>query len=265
MSNLKGMIYSSENVTGPLPMKRTNPEPLRSPNYAETDKGIDIWLITLSDLLMLLVIFFVILFSMELQKHAHAPNIFARAESKENQIEKKVIAINTEENQIEKKVSAINADPSLLSMSASIEKDLIAALNQEKGQQDVTVKRVANLVTLTFPERIVFDPGQAQLKPSAQTTLDKVASFIKERPYLIVEVQGHTDDQPINNTRYPSNWELSVDRATQVAKALIGLGINPSQLSVKGFGEYHSLNPNDSDENRFKNRRVEIQFSMPSQ
>jgi chemotaxis protein MotB len=249
MSNLQGRLYSSEDMTGPLPMKRTNPEPLRSPNHAETDKGTDIWLITLSDLLMLLVIFFVILFSMELQKHP--PNISARAESKESQIEKEVRAINT--------------DPSLLSMSASIEKDLIATLNREKGQQDLTVKRVAGLVTLTFPERIVFDPGQAQLKPSAQTTLDKVASFIKERPYLIVEVQGHTDDQPINNTRYPSNWELSVDRATQVAKALIGLGVDPSQFSVKGFGEYHALNPNDSDENRFKNRRVEIQFSIPPQ
>jgi len=124
------------------------------------------------------------------------------------------------------------------------------------------IKRVSNLVTLTFPERIVFDPGHAQLKPSAQTTLDKVASFIMERPYLIVEVQGHTDDQPINNTRYLSNWELSVERATQVAKAIIGMGVNPSQFSVKSFAEYHSLNPNDSDENRFKNRRVEIQFSI---
>jgi chemotaxis protein MotB len=258
MNNLNGRRpYPSENVTGPLRMKSTNPKPLRSLDYAETNKGADIWLITLSDLLMLLVIFFVILFGMELQKHP--PNISARAESKENPI------ANPIENPIEKKAGAIEADRSLPSMTASIEKDLVATLSRETGRQEVMVKRVANLVTLTFPERIVFDPGRAQLKPSAQTTLDKVASFIRERPYLIVEVQGHTDDQPISNTRYPSNWELSVDRATQVAKALIALGVNPSQFSVKGFGEYHSLNPNDSDENRFKNRRVEIQFSMPPQ
>jgi chemotaxis protein MotB len=150
-------------------------------------------------------------------------------------------------------------------MTASIEKDLVSTLNLETDRQEVMVKRAENLVTLTFPEQIVFDPGHARLKPSAQATLDKVASFIKERPYLGVEVQGHTDDQPINNTRYPSNWELSVDRATQVAKALIGLGVNPSQFSVKGFGEYHSLNPNNSDENRFKNRRVEIQFAVQPQ
>lgn len=230
-------------------MKRKNPKPWCSQLTAEADKGNDLWLITLSDLLMLLVIFFVILFSMELQKHSR--DIPVRTEAKEIQIEKKVTPIPT--------------DSSLLSMTASLEKDLITILTREKGQPDITVKRESNLVTLTFPERIVFDPGHAQLKPSAQETLNKVASFIKERPYLIVEIQGHTDAQPIKNARYPSNWELSVDRATQVAKALISMGINPSQFSVKGFGEYRSLFPNDNDENRLKNRRVEIQFSLPPQ
>lgn len=236
-------------MAGLLPMKRKNSKPFGFQTAAETDKGNDIWLTTLSDLLMLLVIFFVILFSFELQKQAI--NIPVRAETKE---------LHTE-----KKESAIRADSSVLNMTASIEKDLIAVLNSGNARQDVAVKREANFVTLTFPERIVFDPGHAQLKPSSQETLEKIASFIKERPYLIVEVQGHTDDKPISSARYPSNWELSVDRATQVAKALIGMGINPSQFSVKGFGEYRALFPNDTDENRLKNRRVEIQFSLPPQ
>jgi len=249
--------WQSEHETGPLPMKRTHPKPLRSldyVDYADTNRGTDIWLITLSDLLMLLVIFFVILFGMELQKHL--PNISISAESRENTIEKPIA------NPMEAR--AIGSNPPLPSTTASIEKDLVAILDRETGLQEVMVKRAANLVTLTFPERIVFDPGYARLKPSTQATLNKVASFIMERPNLIVEVQGHTDDRPINNTRYPSNWELSVDRATQVAKALIGLGVHPSRISVKGYGEYRSLNANDSDENRLHNRRVEIQFSLPS-
>jgi len=251
MNNSQGWSSASENMTGPLPLKRLPHKPPRSSNKAGADKGTDIWLLTLSDLLMLLVICFVILFGMGLQEQKRAASISTRTEAKKDHIEKPA--------------SVMNLDPSLLSKSASVEKDLTAIFSREKGQQEVMVERVADLVILTFPERIVFDPGQAQLKPAAQTTLDKVASFIKERPYLIVEVQGHTDDQPISNTRYPSNWELSVDRATQVAKALIGLGVNPTHLSVKGFGEYHSLYPNDSDENRLKNRRVEIQFSSPPQ
>jgi chemotaxis protein MotB len=67
---------------------------------------------------------------------------------------------------------------------------------------------------------------------------------------------------PIHNQRYPSNWELSADRATQVAKSLVQLGINPVKISAKGFGEYHPLYSNDSDAGRLKNRRVELQFSL---
>jgi len=238
---------SSCDKTVPLPLKRTTLKPPGSSSAAEANKGTDIWLITLSDLLLLLVIFFVILFSMELQKHT--PKLATATEAKESPVVVRAEKAGT--------------DPSLQSRSASLEKDLAALLNRDRNQQEVTVKREADLVTLTFSEGIVFDPGYAQLKSSSQATLEKVASFLKERPDLVLEVQGHTDDKPIRNSRYPSNWELSVDRATQVAKALIGLGVNPSRLSVKGFGEYHPLYSNDRDENRLKNRRVEIQFILP--
>lgn len=246
MSSLRTLRSPARNRAEPLPMKRKNPKPLRPLVNAETDKGTDVWLITLSDLLMLLVIFFVILFSIELQKRA--PNLIALAAPQANPAERQAAA-----------------EPPAPGMSAVVEKDLIAALNPDKDRQGVTVERVADLVTLTFPERIVFDPGHARLKPSAQATLDKVGAFIRERPHLAVEVQGHTDDRPISSARYPSNWELSVDRAAQVARALIGLGVDPTRLSVKGYGEYRPLRPNDSDENRLRNRRVEIQFSIPPQ
>jgi chemotaxis protein MotB len=147
-------------------------------------------------------------------------------------------------------------------MAAGLETDLIGALKDESSQQGVAIERRADSLVLTFPEPIVFDPGQAQLKSSAHPILEKVASVILDRPNLTVEVQGHTDDRPINTKRYPSNWELSVDRATQVARALIRLGVDPNQLSVRGFGEYRALYPNDTEENQLKNRRVEIQFSL---
>jgi chemotaxis protein MotB len=147
-------------------------------------------------------------------------------------------------------------------MATGLEADLIGALRDESSQQEVAIERRADSLVLTFPEPIVFDPGQAQLKPFAQPILEKVASVILDRPNLTIEVQGHTDNRPINTKRYPSNWELSVDRATQVARALIRLGVDPNQLSVKGFGEYRALYPNDTEMNQLKNRRVEIQFSL---
>ncbi|OPY79555.1 MAG: Motility protein B [Syntrophus sp. PtaU1.Bin005] len=231
----------------PLPLKRTTLKPLGSDYRGETNRGTDIWLITLSDLLLLLVIFFVILFSMELQKRV--PKLSPGPETS---------GMRSGSD------TAADTVPSRHGRSESLEKELAALLNREQRQRDVSVKREADLVTLTFPEEIVFDPGYARLKSSSRATLETVASFVQERPDLVLEVQGHTDDQPIRNTRYPSNWELSVDRATQVARALIGLGVAPSRLSVKGFGEYRPLYANNRDENRLKNRRVEIQFILPT-
>ncbi len=250
---MKGM---PENAISPLPIpiKRTIPKSARLQHKPPTEKGAEIWLLTLSDLLMLLLIFFVVLFGLELEHQRKTKQLLQATATTQTEPKKQEMLAQA---------SAI-PDPSSANaiMSASLEKDLVAALNHEKGEPDILIERIADLVILTFPERIVFDSGRAQIKPSAQATLGKVATFIKERPYLAVEVQGYTDDRPINNMRYPSNWELSADRAMGVSKALMGLGVNPTRLSVKGFGEYRPHVPNDSDDHRLNNRRVEIQFSI---
>jgi len=125
------------------------------------------------------------------------------------------------------------------------------------------VERRSQFLVITFPEQILFDSGKAQMKSDATPTLEKVAAFMISHPELSAEVQGHTDDRPIRSERYPSNWELSADRATQVAKTLLILGAGPRQVATKGFGEYHPIVPNISEADRMKNRRVEIQFSLP--
>jgi hypothetical protein len=156
MNNLEGWPFAPGNTTGPLPVKRANPIPLRSPKTMGTDKGTDIWLLTLSDLLMLLVICFVILFAGALQKQKEVANSTARMEARKAQLEKQA--------------SAMNANPSLTTTSASVEKALATMLSREEGQQGIIVERIADRVILTFPERIVFDPGQVELKADAQMT-----------------------------------------------------------------------------------------------
>jgi len=138
--------------------------------------------------------------------------------------------------------------------------ELLAVLGQDR--QSVTVERRSTYVVISFPEHILFDSGQAEVKVTVQPLLKKVASVILNHPGLAVAIHGHTDDRPIHNRRYPSNWELSVDRAARVAGTLVQMGIAPAHLSLKGFGEDRPLHANDSDDNRLKNRRVEIQFSL---
>ena len=74
--------------------------------------------------------------------------------------------------------------------------------------------------------------------------------------YILIE--GHTDDLPIHNTEFPSNWELSSARATNVVQEMIQCGITPARLSATGYGEYRPRVPNDSDQHRQMNRRVDI-------
>jgi chemotaxis protein MotB len=244
-----------ENAPEWPPLKRPWHKPLGSKNKQnESEKGYDLWLLTLSDLLLLLMIFFVLLFGMTLQQQGEAHSSPQAA----------AVPIKPEEAPVEMQLPSAPESASK-GILASFETDLRAILGDNENKEEVSLTRQADHLILTFPERIVFDPGRAEVKPSLQPILDKVGSLAVAHPDLLVEVQGHTDDRPINTKRYPSNWELSVDRATQVVKTLIALGLDPAQISVKGFGEYRNLYPNDSESNRGKNRRVEIQFSLPPQ
>jgi chemotaxis protein MotB len=248
------MTPSREEVPEELPPLKRKGRQLHSSagKPSSPERGNDLWLLTLSDLLLLLMVFFVILFGLALQQ---------KSASSDSPVLQAKAAVIPEEIPREKPVPSLEgADPPR--GIDSLESALRSTLDDKDQEGQVMIARRADNLFLIFPETIVFDPGQAQLKPSARSILEKVASLASSHPHLLVEVQGHTDNKPIHNKRYASNWELSVDRATQVVKALIGLGLNPVQISGKGFGEYRALYPNDSDSNRHKNRRVEIQFSL---
>jgi chemotaxis protein MotB len=242
--------------SSPIPIKRSIGAHFMPRHDAHTERGNEIWLITLSDLLMLLMIFFVVLFSLALQKQYLAKQPTKASAG--------TPAISQVSDYVKKAASDTpSVAPTQQDIPTSLEKELVSALNSENNPQGLFIRRTADLLTLTFPEKIIFDPGQAKLKSSSDDILNKVAMFINSHANLVVEVQGYTDDTPINSTQYPSNWELSVDRATQVARSLIARGTNPTQVSVKGFGEYHPLVPNRSVEEKQLNRRVEIQFTIP--
>jgi chemotaxis protein MotB len=105
---------------------------------------------------------------------------------------------------------------------------------------------------------LLFDTGKADLKPESRNSLREIASIILHTPYM-VSVVGHTDNVPIRTDQFPSNWELSVVRACQVARFLIeDVGIPENRLYVGGHANYQPAKPNNTDRNRAANRRVEI-------
>lgn len=119
-------------------------------------------------------------------------------------------------------------------------------------------------VVLRLPNRVLFKLGSAYVTREGKTTLQSVAEVLGQHPDRSVRVEGHADTLPISTPRYPSNWELSSHRATNVLRYLVDhQGIDRGRITAVGYGEYHPLVPNNSPENRAKNRRVEITLIPP--
>lgn len=119
------------------------------------------------------------------------------------------------------------------------------------------IKDAGDKVVLQFGEKILFTSGSARLKGGAERTIEDLAKSIKLSEGMVV-VEGHTDNVPIHTSRYPSNWELSAARAFSVIQALTNAGVRPERLAAWGFGDSRPIEPNLSDMQRSKNRRIEV-------
>lgn len=127
--------------------------------------------------------------------------------------------------------------------------------NKEKG---VTVSIGSKGLEVRLGESLLFNSGEAVLRPQAFTVLDAMAHSLRDMPNN-VRVEGHTDNIPINTSQFPSNWELSAARASSVIKYFINIhNISPARFSIAGYGEQRPLSSNDTSEGRSLNRRVEI-------
>jgi chemotaxis protein MotB len=112
-------------------------------------------------------------------------------------------------------------------------------------------------VTLSIPEAGTFAIAHDELSETAQELVGRVAGTLGGFGNS-VRVEGHTDNVPIHNLRFASNWDLSAARASRVVEFLIARGLNPARLSATGLAEFHPRVPNSSPENRASNRRIDL-------
>ncbi|MCF7965430.1 flagellar motor protein MotD [Methylobacter sp. Wu8] len=119
----------------------------------------------------------------------------------------------------------------------------------------VSVKKHDYWIELEMNSEMLFLSGEAELSKKAIPVLKKIAEVINPLPNM-VNIEGHTDNVPIDNLKFRSNWDLSSARATSVVHELVKEGIVPPRLSAIGYGEFHPIGDNKTEEGRFKNRRV---------
>lgn len=139
--------------------------------------------------------------------------------------------------------------------NTNVEKILKESLSNTKS---VKVLRSDKGLVIRVNNRMLFDEGSASIKPEAEKTLTEIVKVLTKIDNPVI-IEGHTDSTPIKNEKYPSNWELSTARATNIISYLMKNGrISPKRLSAVGYGEYMPIADNTSISGRMLNRRVDI-------
>ena len=151
----------------------------------------------------------------------------------------------------------------------STQDELVASLQQEISDQKVQVERIRDRLRVDMVDEVLFDSGEATLKPAGVEVMRKVGAILKKAADRRVEVQGHTDNVPIRGalaTRFPTNWELSAARSINVVRFLQDqAGLDPKLLYASASSEYRPRDTNDTDQGRRRNRRIEILLVPVSQ
>lgn len=223
------------------------------------------WLLTYADLMNLLLILFILLYTManvDVAKYQQVASSLRAAFG------------DTSAAQI---IYEGGAAPSMVDLGSNAPSPVVPATLEEQqmeqvketveklvknqgfeGQVDVTVQERG--VVISIGEQVLFKSGSADIAPESKNAIIQIGKEILMKiPGKQIRVEGHTDNVPIKNSRFPDNQELSTARANSVLRILRDdVKLDPTKLSSSGYGEYIPKVPNDSDEHRRQNRRVDI-------
>lgn len=224
------------------------------------------WMCTFSDLVTLLMCFFVLLFAMStIQEETFKELVQSlRSALGVQQVPetgtREGLIMNSDSDSSEAKDHAVDE------LGGMVQKEMeeiisdvreLIMFNKLGGQ--VRVEETEDGAVITIADMVIFGPGESRLSEDGRILMEKVAMVLAQFHYPVT-VSGHTDALPMDNRDYASNWELSTSRATSVVRFLIAMGIDPTQLKAQGFAHYRPVADNRTPEGRAKNRRVEITY-----
>jgi len=171
-------------------------------------------------------------------------------------------SLEQQQADLRKQVDALEQQKSQLLTATQQDKSqydaLVKNLTEEVKKGELQVRQYKDMLTVDVAEQMFFDSGRADLKDTGKAVLKKVGDALKGYEDKVIRVVGHTDNVPIKTKVFPSNWELSVARATTVVRFLQETGIPPERMVASGRAEYQPVAENETPEGRKKNRRIEI-------
>ena len=231
----------------------------------------DRWLISYADFITLLFAFFVVMYSISSVNEGKykvfsdslsiaftsrpisaSPNVVHNQHEQllKSLVDRRTARLGEQQRKIQQRMKNI-ADGLSQTMSPLIE------------QNQVHIEQTKRGIVIDISASFLFKAGDAVLQAGAQDVLRQVI-WVLSREDLPIEVEGHTDDAPIKTAQFPSNWELSSARASSVVRMLVENGVPPERLAAVGLASNQPVVPNDSTENRARNRRVSITVLSPN-
>lgn len=200
---------------------------------------------------------------------ARAADLSKRLDARDQEIGKLQASIEQEKERLKaEEAEKVRLEQERAAKEAEIQRltktheDLTKSLQAEIAKGDIKIQQVRDRLTINMVDRVLFDSGQAQVKPAGVKVLKQVSDILKKVNDKQIRIEGHTDNVPIRGKlkeRYPTNWELSTARATNVVRYLIEEGsVDRATLSAVGYADNRPVASNDGEEGRATNRRIEI-------
>lgn len=224
------------------------------------------WLIPYSDLLTLLLALFVVLFAMsqiDAQKYEQLRRVFESEFSGGKGILEENISpvepdIDPTKDEPEEDEEPNDSELELNQLQ-TLQKQINERIENTNLADAIGTKLTNEGLFISIFNDLSFDPGSAEVSKKGHEIARSISDFLILDPPHEIMINGHTDDRPIHNAKFASNWDLSVMRAVNFMRILLeNEKLDPERFSAKGYGEFKPIAPNDSDENRAKNRRVEV-------
>lgn len=234
----------------------------------KSNSGAPKWMVTFSDMVTLILVFFILLFSIS---QVDSIKFEAISDSFRNRMifdfyPSPVMMEHPSESPIHHRDGDDSDNFELPKQKSTIEDDSLESLmrdinqflDERKLNDVISASRTDQGVVLVLQEKILFNSGEAEVLDTAKPFLGKVGTLLGELPNY-VKVEGHTDSLPISNFRYPSNWELSGARASSVIRYLTKeIDLVDDRFVAVGYAHTKPTVPNSNHTNLSKNRRVEI-------
>jgi chemotaxis protein MotB len=153
--------------------------------------------------------------------------------------------------------------PAEIASERQMEEQFRSALQRQGLADSIEVTVSANQVNIQIRESILFQLGRAELTAEGQDVLVKLVPLLSSGGDHTLSIEGHTDSSPIATPQFPSNWELSAQRATGVLRFLLGQGIASERMRAVGYADTQPLSDNETEEGRARNRRVSLVLHLP--